>query len=268
MGREMRRHEHLGALWRRRSDPTVCHGPRAHARPRPHLRRGDRARAARVPRAHRLGPARHRLERRRVGGGPRHRVVDGRPRDAHAPGRHAHRPRPRPRARDRGDDPRAEPLDRPLRARGDPRPEPDHERPQGRVRPPSADDQPDRGDARPVVPVGHSATAAAFYAAAALVLGRTPAGARPGAARGRCGVHRGARRRDARDARRPLADRCDRRPPAGLGLVRGRRDRLRRPPAPLRRDGGARDGRGQGQAAGVPARRRSRGRARRDRASA
>ena len=131
-----------------------CHGPRAHSRPRAHLRRGDRARAARVPRPHRLGPARHRLERGRVGGGPRHRVVDGRPRDAHAPGRHAHRPRPRPRARDRGDHPRAEPLDRPLRARGDPRPEPDHERPQGRVRPSSADDQPDRGDARPVLPLG------------------------------------------------------------------------------------------------------------------
>ena len=34
MGREMRRHEHLGALWRRRSDPTDGHGPRAHARAR------------------------------------------------------------------------------------------------------------------------------------------------------------------------------------------------------------------------------------------
>ena len=93
----------------------------------------------------------------------------------------------------------------------------------------------------PSFPSGHSATAAAFYATAALLLGRWRATPRASGPRGTRRRHRRCRRREPRAARRALAERRDRRTGARVGLVRGLRDRVRRTDPPLRR------GRGNGQ---------------------
>ena len=73
----------------------------------------------------------------------------------------------------------------------------------------------------PSFPSGHSATAAAFYACAALLIGRRRA----------CGCSRG----QPRAPRRALANGRDRRPRPRLGVVLGVRHRLRRPTAAFRR---------------------------------
>ncbi len=93
----------------------------------------------------------------------------------------------------------------------------------------------------PSFPSGHTSTAAAAWAAFALVAGRwwgrpSLAGARRHRRR-----HRGRGRGQPRPPRRALADRRARRPRPRLGLVRDLRDRLRRPPPQLRR---RRSGRG------------------------
>ena len=87
----------------------------------------------------------------------------------------------------------------------------------------------------PSFPSGHSATAAAFYAAAALLLSRQrlrPTRAVAGRARGR---DRGRSGSEPRAPRRPLAVRRDRGSGARLGLAGCLRDRLRRPSPPIRR---------------------------------
>src|SRR5829696_5955682 len=91
-------------------------------------------------------------------------------------------------------------------------------------------------------PSGHTAAAAATWAAVALVLGRGAAGQGLAGRRGGPG-HRG-RGRLPGAARGPLADRRDRRGRPRLRLVRGLLGRLRGRPAPLRRPGRAGRGRG------------------------
>ena len=90
----------------------------------------------------------------------------------------------------------------------------------------------------PSFPSGHSATAAAFYAAVALVLARRRSPRSSFAARGRGRRGRNRRRRESRPARRPLALGRRRRPRLRMGLVRALRDRLRRPVPELRRASG------------------------------
>ena len=92
-----------------------------------------------------------------------------------------------------------------------------------------------RRDIRVLVPVGP------LHRGGGDVGGRCPrprAGSgqgRPGLAGGRCRRHRRRRRHQPSPARRPLADRRDRRAGARVGLVPARRHRLRRPrPAPRR----------------------------------
>ena len=83
-------------------------------------------------------------------------------------------------------------------------------------------------------PSGHAATAAATFAAVALLVGRGRSRPNQGPPRrGRRG-HRRRRRRDACPARRALAHRRDRRTRDRLGLVRDRVDRVRRSRAPIR----------------------------------
>ena len=88
----------------------------------------------------------------------------------------------------------------------------------------------------PSFPSGHSATAAAFYAGAALLLGRHMR--QTGRALRRSTRRRGRGRgcSQPRAARRPLAFRRDRRPRPRLVMVSRLRHRLRRHPAPLRRN--------------------------------
>ena len=132
-----------------------------------------RARRARLPRANERPPEPHRPQRRRVGKRPRNGLLDARPRCRHATGRdHRSGARPRRRARRRRDDSHAERMDRPVparaaRRRGDP-----HERVKtlaDRARPTF---NPAAAGLGPSFPSGHSATAAAFYAGAALLLSR------------------------------------------------------------------------------------------------
>ena len=95
----------------------------------------------------------------------------------------------------------------------------------GRVRPTL---NPAAATLGPSFPSGHSATAAAFYAAAALIIGRSlrrPARQLVIAGRRR---DRGRRRRQPRTARPALALGRRRRPRARLGLVRPLRRRVRR----------------------------------------
>ena len=87
----------------------------------------------------------------------------------------------------------------------------------------------------PSFPSGHSATAAAFYATAALLLGRWRGRPARAVLAGLAVGNRRRGRREPRAARRALAVGRDRRPGARLGLVRIVRNRLRRPDPPLRR---------------------------------
>ena len=110
----------------------------------------------------------------------------------------------------------------------------------GRLRPTLT---PEAATLGPSFPSGHSATAAAFYAAAALIIGRGLSGRwRHLRDRGRRRAG-GRRRREPCAARPPLALRRHRRPRARLGLVRTLRRRLRRPDAPA--DGRCRSRRGR-----------------------
>ena len=95
----------------------------------------------------------------------------------------------------------------------------------GRVRPTL---DPAAASLGPSFPSGHSSTAAAFYAAAALICRAPPSTA--GASDRDRGVGRGCgrRRSEPRPARLPLALGRDRRPLARLGLVRALQRRLRR----------------------------------------
>ena len=109
----------------------------------------------------------------------------------------------------------------------------------------------------PSFPSGHSATAAAFYAAAALVIARRLRGraSTPGG-RGR-GRDRRGRRGEPRTARSSLVLGRHRRPRARLGLVCPLRNRLRRPAAHA--DRRSRHGRSRGRAENAaPSRRWSR----------
>ena len=85
----------------------------------------------------------------------------------------------------------------------------------------------------PSFPSGHSATAAAFYAGAALLLARRRSRVWRSAPRGRRRSDRDRRRGQPGSARRPLAFRCDCRNSARMGLVRRLQHRVRRTPAPL-----------------------------------
>ena len=179
--------------------------------------------------------ARHRLERRAVGQRPRHGALD--------PGDHLdHRSRrlaDRPADRDPDPPVRAAPAPESLR-RALPRArvrrrQARHERHQGPGRSRAADAQPDRRDARPVVP-----QRALLHRGVVLRRARADPGAR--AQRSRARAARRHRRRDRgrrgvepRPARRPLGLRRRRRPHARLGLVRALRDRVRRPSPALRR---------------------------------
>ena len=69
----------------------------------------------------------------------------------------------------------------------------------------------------PSFPSGHSATAAAFYAGAALLLSRRRGHVAPDRAHGPRSRRRSRRRDEPGDARRPLALRRDRRPPPRVG---------------------------------------------------
>ena len=97
----------------------------------------------------------------------------------------------------------------------------------------------------PSFPSGHSATAAAFYATAALLIGRWRGRRARAVLAGLAVGNRGRGRSEPRAARRALALGRDRRARARLGLVRHLRDRVRRPHPPLRRRrGDGRAGRG------------------------
>ena len=127
----------------------------------------------------------------------------------------------------------------------------------GRVRPAF---DPAAAGLGPSFPSGHSATSAAFYAAAALVLGRRHATPRPRPPRRARRRDRRGRRREPRPPRLPLAVRRRRRPRARLGLVRRLRDHVRRaPPPPDRGDPGRRGGRRPRRAARTPRHLRPRG---------
>ena len=94
----------------------------------------------------------------------------------------------------------------------------------------------------PSFPSGHSATAAALYAAVALVLARRRSPRSRCAAGRRSGRRRDRRGRESRAARCPLAVRRRGRPRLRLGLVRALRDRIRRTVPDLRaarEEGGA-----------------------------
>ena len=130
----------------------------------------------------------------------------------------------------------------------------DHDDGQGARRPRPADAQPDRGDARAVVPERP-------FVLVGGVLRRHGAPGHPRAQPARADAHRrrmccrgGEHRRDARAARRALAQRRDRRTRPGLGVVLRLRDRLRRAAAAVRRP--SRGGRAQARLLGRGRRRR------------
>ena len=116
----------------------------------------------------------------------------------------------------------------------------------------------------PSFPSGHSSWSAAFFAAAALrPRARTRVAARGSCSRASPPGVAVADRGDAGAARRALAERRGRGPRARVGVVRGVRDRVRRPAPAVRRDGrgagaGARAGAGRTPARGRRAERRSR----------
>ena len=89
----------------------------------------------------------------------------------------------------------------------------------------------------PSFPSGHSATAAAFYAAAALVIGRRLRGRVRHLIAAIAVAHRCRSRGEPRAARPALALRRRRRPRTRLGVVRALRSRLRRPLAHADRRG-------------------------------
>ena len=95
----------------------------------------------------------------------------------------------------------------------------------------------------PSFPSGHSSTAASFYAALALILARRRGPSVRALLAGAAGAIAVASRGESRAARRALALRRHRRPPARLGLVRPLRRRVRRSPPALRRAARGRGGR-------------------------
>ena len=96
----------------------------------------------------------------------------------------------------------------------------------------------------PSFPSGHSATAAAFYAAAALVIGRNLPSGDATDRRRRSRGDRGRSRGESCAPRPALAVGRRRRPRARLGLVRTQRRRLRRTGPRAHRGGRRRGGRG------------------------
>ncbi len=211
--------------------------PRARARDR----RRPRRRRPRVPHAVERHARLRRQQRRRMGRRPRDALVDARDPARDRPREHLVRDRPRGRRLRRRVRARAEPVDSRLPPHGGRRRGRARELDQGAPPPRAADVQPDRRDARPLVPERPLGDCRGVLRRRCARPGTAPQPAGAVAAR-RCGGRdRDRRRREPRPARRPLALGRRRRPRLRLGLVRALRDRVRRPVPELRRAGGEGD---------------------------
>ena len=127
-------------------------GPRSDDRPRSRARGRPAPGVARLSHANQLAARRSRCERRAMGRRSRHRRLAAGARLDHPSRRHAPRHRARDRRRDRRVHPPPEQVDRTVLDPRDSRPESSDERPQGAPGSRSADAEPDRRDARAVVP--------------------------------------------------------------------------------------------------------------------
>ena len=228
--------------------PVPAEGTRAHLRPEIAARRGaaartggDRARRPGAGGAHVRGPRRRRRPRRRqpgggVGAAARDGVHRRRARGDHVPGRSDHGGGDGGGARRRRDAADAQPLGRPVRVRRRGRQRPDHDDDQAPRRPRAARAQPDRRDARPLVPQRPLVVGGGLLRLRGAAARPGPLAAGPDHAGRRRRGGRGRGRGDAGPARRALAQR--RRSPDSHWAGRG--SRRRRSPSAARPRRGAR----------------------------